>query len=86
MDILIVLGAGYLATWIMLFSRTYGVCKRMILVRQPKNLIAKYEILHIIIFALGIGFLTIPLFRAAFDNTVRKAFCIGYVRTITEKE
>jgi hypothetical protein len=83
MDILMVLGAGYLTTWIMIFSRTYFICQRMIIKKQPNNTIIKYRTLHIFLFVVGTGILTIPACRVAFDNGVRKRFCIGYVNAIT---
>ena len=86
MDIFIVLGAGYLATGIMLFCRTYFVCVRMIETKEPKNLIIRYRFLHATVFAVGIAILTFPLTKVAFSDEVRKRFCIGYVNAVMEKK
>jgi uncharacterized membrane protein len=85
MDILVVLGAGYLATWVMIFYRTYFICVRMIKIESPNSIIIKYRVLHAIFFALALGIITIPLVRVAFSDGIRKRFCIGYVNAILEK-
>ena len=85
MDILVVLAAGYLATWVMIFYRTYFICVRMIKIESPNSIIIKYRVLHAIFFALALGIITIPLVRVAFSDVIRKRFCIGYVNAILEK-
>ena len=85
MDILVVLSAGYLATWVMIFYRTYFICVRMIKIESPNSIIIKYRVLHAIFFALALGIITIPLVRVAFSDGLRKRFCIGYVNAILEK-
>jgi uncharacterized membrane protein len=80
---LTILGAGYLATGIMIFCRTYFICVRMIENKSPTNLITQYRILHLIAFVIGILVLTLPVARVAFSNKARKSFCIGYVNSIT---
>lgn len=85
MDILVVLSAGYLATWVMIFYRTYFICVRMIKIESPNSIIIKYRVLHAIFFALALGIITIPLIRVAFSDGIRKRFCIGYVNAILEK-
>ena len=85
MDILVVLAAGYLATWVMIFYRTYFICVRMIKIESPNSIIIKYRVLHAIFFALALGIITIPLVRVAFSDGLRKRFCIGYVNAILEK-
>ena len=76
-------GAGYLATGIMIFCRTYFICIRMIENKSPTSLITQHRILHLIAFTVGISILTIPIARVAFDNKARKSFCVGYVNSIT---
>jgi uncharacterized membrane protein len=85
MDILLVLFAGYIATTIMLFMRTYFICVRMIREYKPDSIIIQYRTLHAIIFALGILIITIPIVRVVFNDNVRKRFCIGYVNSVMEK-
>jgi|TARA_R100000742_G_C4266874_1_gene85000 uncharacterized membrane protein len=85
MDALVVLGASYLATWVMVFYRTYFICVEMIRIERPNSLIIKYRVLHAIIYIVGIGIITIPLIRVAFSNNLRRRFCIGYVNAILEK-
>ena len=79
---LTILGAGYLATGIMIFCRTYFICIRMIEAKSPTSLITQYRILHLIAYVVGITILTIPVARVAFDNKARKSFCIGYVNAL----
>lgn len=85
MDILIVLGAGYLATWVMVFYRTYFICVRMIQIESPNSLIIKHRVIHAIFFVLALGIITIPLIKVAFSDKIRKRFCMGYVNAILEK-
>ena len=85
MDALVVLGASYLATWVMVFYRTYFICVEMIRIERPNSLIIKYRTLHAIIYGVAIGIITIPLIRVAFSNNLRRRFCIGYVNAILEK-
>ncbi|OUU67006.1 MAG: hypothetical protein CBC24_02195 [Candidatus Pelagibacter sp. TMED64] len=85
MDIFVVLGAGYLATWVMLFYRTYFICVRMIQIESPNSIILKYRMLHAIFFVLALGIITLPLIKVAFSDEIRKRFCIGYVNAILEK-
>jgi len=85
MDILVVLGAGYLATWVMIFYRTYFICVRMIKIESPNSIIIKHRVLHAIFFAVALGIITIPLVRVAFSDEIRKRFCIGYTNAILER-
>ena len=85
MDAFVVLGASYLATWVMIFYRTYFVCVEMIRLKKPNSLKIEYRVLHAIIYVVAIGLITIPLIRVAFSNDLRKRFCIGYVNAILEK-
>ena len=86
MDIWIVLVAGYVATSIMLFFRTYFICVRMIKEYKPDSIIIQYRTLHALIFAIGIVLITIPITRVVFNNNIRKRFCIGYVNSVMEKK
>jgi hypothetical protein len=86
MDILTVLGVGYLTTGIMMFVRTYFICVRMINNKRPDSIINKYRILHCIVYILGIAVLIIPAAKVAFSDKARKSWCIGYVNAVLEKK
>jgi len=53
--------------------------------QNPNSIILKYRTLHAVIFAFGILLITIPIARVAFNNDIRKRFCLGYVQAVMEK-
>ena len=86
MNTIVVLAAGYLATGIMIFCRTYPICIRMINQQSPTSLVTQHRILHAVAYVIGIALLTIPLTKVAFSNKARKSFCIGYVNALIGKK
>ena len=86
MDIFTVLGVCYLTTGIMMFTRTYFICVRMIDTRRPNSIINKHRVLHCIVYILGIAVLIIPAAKVAFSDKARKSWCIGYVNAVLERK
>jgi hypothetical protein len=79
------LGAMYLATYVMMMARTYSICIRMIRVRDPSNIMLIYNKIGFMAFSIGV-FLLVPLIpKVAFSDKARKSFCIGYVNSVTQE-
>jgi hypothetical protein len=80
-----ILGAMYLATYVMMMARTYSICIRMIRVRDSSNIMIIYNKLGFIVFSIGLFFLVPLIPKVAFSNRARKSFCIGYVNSLTKE-
>ena len=85
MDVLIVIGAFWLSTWIMLMFRTFSIINRLVDTYEIA-LVQKFKGLHLII--LSIFFLvTAPfLWQVVVSDIRKKQFIISYVNALRKEK
>ena len=85
MDVLQVIGAFWLSTWLMVMLRTFSIINRLVDTHEIA-LVQKYKSLHLII--LSIFFLVVApaLWQVIVSDYKRKKFILGYVNALKERK
>ena len=81
MDVLQVIGAFWLSTWLMVMLRTFGIINRLVDTYEIA-LVQKYKSLHLIILSIFFLFTAPALWQIVVSDIKRKAFIISYVNAL----
>ena len=85
MDVLTVISAFWLSTWVMLMLRTFSIINRLVDTYEIA-LVQKYKFIHLII--LAVFFLvTAPfLWQVVVSDIKRKLFIVSYINALKGKK
>ena len=81
MDVLQVIGAFWLSTWLMVMLRTFSIINRLVDTHEIA-LVQKYKSLHLIILSIFFLFTAPALWQIVVSDIKRKAFIISYVNAL----
>jgi|MDSZ01.2.fsa_nt_gb small neutral amino acid transporter SnatA (MarC family) len=84
MDVLQVVGAFWLSTWLMIMFRTFGIINRLVDTYEIA-LVQKFKGLHLIILSVFFFFTAPALWQIVVSDSKRKAFIISYVNALRNK-
>jgi len=84
MDVLIVIGAFWLSTWIMLMFRTFSIINRLVDTYEIA-LVQKYKFIHLVILGLFFLFTAPALWQVEVSDLKRKAFILTYINALRNK-
>ena len=84
MDVLQVVGAFWLSTWIMLMFRTFSILNRMVDTYEIA-LVQKYKFIHLVILGLFFLFTAPALWQVVVSDLKRKAFILTYINALRNK-
>ena len=85
MDVLQVVGAFWLSTWLMIMFRTFSIINRLVDTYEIA-LVQKYKFIHLVILGLFFLFTAPALWQVVVSDLKRKAFIISYVNALRKEK
>lgn len=84
MDVLQVVSAFWLSTWLMIMFRTFSIINRLVDTYEIA-LVQRYKFIHLIILSVFFLFTAPALWQIVVSDIKRKAFIITYVNALRNK-
>ena len=85
MDVLQIVAAFWLSTWLMLMLRTFGIIRRLVDTYEIA-LLQKYRSLHFIILSFLYLVVAPALWQVIVSDYKRKKYILGYVNALKERK
>ena len=85
MDVLTIIGAFWLSTWIMLMFRTFSIINRLVDTYKIA-LVQKFKFIHLIILGLFFLFTAPFLWQVVVSEQKRKLFIVSYINALIGKK
>ena len=84
MELWTIVPAIWIATWLMIVSKTYPLIRYMVVETESGGLITSWKYTHMIIYAIMLFFITPLCWQLAFREELRRRWCITYVKAILQ--
>ena len=85
MDVLSVLGAFWLSTWLMVLVRTWSIINRLVDTYEIA-LVQKFRVLHFLIYAISLLIIAPALWQVVVSDIRRKQYVLSYVNALRKEK